>query len=455
MRTQSSYGQAAAPVRQQKQSQPHPRKRAVRATAGRVSLLVLLVTAFTLAGAANAFAISRDAVLARAQTWVDSPVPYSQSKYFGGYRTDCSGYASMCWQTGTSWATSSFYHVTHRIAVATLMPGDAMLKAGYHIRIFYGWVDTAHTQYVAYEQTGPNTKSSIKSMSGDLGYGYIPTRYNGITDSPASKNALKNSSFDVWASDDAVWWEPTGGDWRTSVVARRKDVYRTARNSLQLFNLGADPHAFTELSQIAPVSAATTYTLSAWVRTAAAPASLELRLAYLDAAGHTVAETRTTGAAWGLNASAFKQMTSTAVTPPGAVKAVVTMRLAGGTTAGGAVGNSAVLDDISLSRPQATITIKTSATTTYIGKTPVLSGSVTPTSAIGRVIVVYVQKPGVSRWSYSSNRAVYALGGAAAWQYKYYFKPGMTKGIYNFRADVPALPGYLGSSSPILSVRLK
>jgi photosystem II stability/assembly factor-like uncharacterized protein len=90
------------------------------------------------------------------------------------------------------------------------------------------------------------------------------------------------------------------------------------------------------------------------------------------------------------------------------------------------------------------ITIKTSAATTYIGKTPILSGAVTPNAMIGVNIVVYVQKPGKSYWTYSSNRTVYALGIGAAWQYKYYFKPGMTKGLYRFKAVAPA-PGFASS----------
>jgi Tol biopolymer transport system component len=91
------------------------------------------------------------------------------------------------------------------------------------------------------------------------------------------------------------------------------------------------------------------------------------------------------------------------------------------------------------------ITIKTSTTTTYIGKTPVLSGTVYPAKMIGVNIVVYVQKPGSARWSYSSNRTVYDLNGSPAWQYKYYFKRGMAKGIYRFKAVAPA-PGFASSA---------
>ena len=455
MQTQSSYGQAAMPAHQQQQSQSHPSRRPARAVFRRTPLLLLLTLAFTLLCAANAFAITRDTVLARAQTWVNNPVPYSQTTYFGGYRTDCSGYVSMCWKTGTSWSTRTFYNVSHRIAVASLRPGDAMLKAGYHIRLFYGWVDPAHTRYVTYEQTGPATKSSIKSMSSDLGAGYLPYRYNAIEDSPPSRDSLSNGSFNVWASGDPVWWAQQGPD-SEALVAQRKDVAKAGKFSLELINPDADTSRFVSLEQTAAVSADVTYTLSAWARTAGASRSLEMRLRYLNAAGVPVTDVRTAGSVWGIGNTGFRQMTLLTRTPPTAVTAWVTMRLAGGTDASGTAGNSAVLDELSLTRPQATITIRTSTTATYIGRTAVLSGSVTPTATIGSVIIVYVQKPGTGRWSYSSNRVVYALGDGAAWLYKYYFKPGMTKGIYNFRAEVPALPGYLGAASPTtVSVRLR
>jgi len=75
---------------------------------------------------------------------------------------------------------------------------------------------------------------------------------------------------------------------------------------------------------------------------------------------------------------------------------------------------------------------------------------------IGKNIVVYVKKPGKTYWTYSSNRTVYKLGGKAAWQYKYYFKPGMVKGYYVFKAVVPAWPGFLTSTSPTtVTIRLQ
>lgn len=41
--------------------------------------------------------IARTTIISRGQDWVDKHVPYSQSGTHDGYRTDCSGFVSMCW----------------------------------------------------------------------------------------------------------------------------------------------------------------------------------------------------------------------------------------------------------------------------------------------------------------------------------------------------------------------
>jgi hypothetical protein len=81
-----------------------------------------------------------------------------------------------------------------------------------------------------------------------------------------------------------------------------------------------------------------------------------------------------------------------------------------------------------------TISMKVSAKTATIGKTVTLSGAITPASAIGKNVILYVKKPGKSYWSYSATRVSYKLGSGAAWQYKYAFKKGMAKGTYQFKA---------------------
>jgi Tol biopolymer transport system component len=100
-------------------------------------------------------------------------------------------------------------------------------------------------------------------------------------------------------------------------------------------------------------------------------------------------------------------------------------------------------------------TIKTTSAKVRIGNAPILSGRVTPAALTGWNMVVYVKKPGKKNWSYSSNRTVYALGGNGAWYYKYTFKKGMKKGVYYFKANVPALPGFATSMSPTITIRLR
>lgn len=106
------------------------------------------------------------------------------------------------------------------------------------------------------------------------------------------------------------------------------------------------------------------------------------------------------------------------------------------------------------------ITIAVGSPTAFIGRTAVLSGTVTPHSTIGVDIVVYVQKPGGARWTYSSLRTVYALGATAAWRYGYTFKRGMTRGVYRFKAAVPApgsaaSPAFLASFSRTMAVTVR
>ena len=80
---------------------------------------------------------------------------------------------------------------------------------------------------------------------------------------------------------------------------------------------------------------------------------------------------------------------------------------------------------------------------------------------IGVNMVVYVMKPGKTYWTYSSNRTVYTFAGSpASWLYPYYFKPGMARGYYKFKAVAPA-PGFASSAgfgtstSSIITIRVR
>lgn len=129
------------------------------------------VTAETEEALSTACSISRAKILAsvsggrktaitRGFSWFDRNVPYSQSRYFEGYRTDCSGFVSMAWQLGTSYTTASFVSGGGESfllgSYGALRPGDALVRrrngAG-HIVMFLGWNDAAKTSACVIEQS--------------------------------------------------------------------------------------------------------------------------------------------------------------------------------------------------------------------------------------------------------------------------------------------------------------
>ena len=332
----------------------------VRVTRTLVVLLLPLAIAVTSLGASTALAIGRTTVIARAQNWVDKPGTYSQKKFRDGYRKDCSGYVSMCWKTGTSHSTRSFSKVTTRIRVSSLRPGDALLKKGEHIRLFYGWLDATHTDYVAYEAA--NDQSSIclvESIQDDLADGYVAVRYKKIANSPASSNLLKNPSFNVWGYHDSnsqipLWWQVYSAPDET-VVSQAMDAYHTSRSSVMLTNSSQDPAVSSEFSQSVGVTAGQKYRFKMWAATPCAPSALAMGIQYLDAAGQSIQSWRADGAMRDPDLdTSFKAMSFDSVAPAGAVRARVSLRLAGGVTPGSDgqyyAGTAAWIDDVSLTK---------------------------------------------------------------------------------------------------------
>ncbi len=147
---------------------------------------------------AEAHAIPRDEVIARAQRWVDLGVPYSQSSYFEGYRQDCSGFVSMAWRltwpngTPRSLATDTLPGVCIPITKDDLQPGDAIIRPKTpdcwgHAVIFGGWTSDARTHYWALEESGSHGGARIRETPypfwSSSGGGFAPYRYVGITES--------------------------------------------------------------------------------------------------------------------------------------------------------------------------------------------------------------------------------------------------------------------------------
>lgn len=111
---------------------------------------------------------ARQQVLNRAQTWIDQGgVPYSQSAYHEGYRTDCSGYASMALgldAPGLNTVGLADPSVSSKIAMADLVidaDGDNTTR---HVVIFVKWTDASKTSYVAYDQSyNSNTSKQVRN----------------------------------------------------------------------------------------------------------------------------------------------------------------------------------------------------------------------------------------------------------------------------------------------------
>lgn len=330
-----------------------------RRFAGRLLLLVAVSSALMALSSAPAYAITRSQVLARAQTWVDARVPYSQSASYPdtttGYRTDCSGYVSMAWKITSSsgaplsYTTSTLGQVSHQIAAAELQPGDAVLRAGSHVRLFGWWTDASHTTYVSFEEShsGTNASRYVQNIVSDVGYGYVPVRYNRIEDEPPPSNVLQNWSFEVWTNGKPDSWTFTTDS--AGTASQRNDWTHSGWSALGLTDPTADPARFAQVQQSVAALPNRSYTLAAWAISDRNPDGVQMRLQFLDATGASLAETYTTGARWATDFSgSMSQLILPSVSPSGTARATVTLRLCGGSWIGpgGGAGGSAVLDDV-------------------------------------------------------------------------------------------------------------
>ena len=134
--------------------------------------------------------ITRKEVIARAKNWWDRKVPYSQSAYAWDvnkgkkYRTDCSGFVSMTWKITSSRNTSTLDDIATKVAWANLKPGDMVLRAGHHVKLFEKWTSSAKTSMWIYEEGSTATDMDHETVS--VSYlkdnGYVPWKYKKIKD---------------------------------------------------------------------------------------------------------------------------------------------------------------------------------------------------------------------------------------------------------------------------------
>jgi MYXO-CTERM domain-containing protein len=108
---------------------------------------------------------ARRAAITRGFEWLDANVPFSMAGRREGYRTDCSGFVSMCLELSTPGQTTSTFGTsgsgTHRLpSYEDLVPADALVDAGHHSFIFLGWNDTNHSGMCVLEQS--STKNDMQ-----------------------------------------------------------------------------------------------------------------------------------------------------------------------------------------------------------------------------------------------------------------------------------------------------
>lgn len=136
----------------------------VRALVG-AGLVAALSAAALFSAPAPAEALTREQIIARARVWIAKRVPYSQSRYYRGYRQDCSGFVSMAWGLRTSYSTRTISKRARRIKITSLRPGDAVLVPG-HVSVFGGWKNKKKRTYYALEQTtwGSHAKLRVRKV---------------------------------------------------------------------------------------------------------------------------------------------------------------------------------------------------------------------------------------------------------------------------------------------------
>jgi hypothetical protein len=141
------------------------------------------------AGGARAEAISRGFA------WLDAKVPYSQKASHGGFRTDCSGFVSMCWNLKQSYTTADFAagNASNELlgSYEDLQPGDGLVRrqgGSGHAVLFVGWDDAKHTNACVLEEasTASDMQFGLRAVSSLKSQGFKAMRKDGMPDAQAT-----------------------------------------------------------------------------------------------------------------------------------------------------------------------------------------------------------------------------------------------------------------------------
>jgi hypothetical protein len=186
-------------------------------------------------------AITPSTILARAQSWVNEGVPYSQTNYWtdtnGIYRQDCSGYVSMA--LGLNTGSANNYGLTTEtlpeVATVTggtelasldaLQPGDIVDLTTTHVVLFASWASPGSIANI-FEESSPGTAAHYTTISVSylMDNGFWGYQYNNMVAGPSAPSSLMNVFFRTPTGQVGNdWWTPTSG-WVSQTLPGPADV---------------------------------------------------------------------------------------------------------------------------------------------------------------------------------------------------------------------------------------
>jgi FG-GAP-like repeat len=208
--------------------------------------------------------VTRRQIVQNALGWLAENVAYSQTNYSPGiadpstlYRTDCSGFVSMAWETdvrtdANNWnggyVTWTLPNIATRLpSVMDLQPGDILDNLAHHVILFTGWVDkaTGVFSYIAETEPGLNMQPvDSESVIGGTISGYpfnsfVPYTYENVVPSGAASTVtgdwdlngtvdlltIGNSTPNSVGSTVSLWQGAGNGRFRYGKPAELRDDF--------------------------------------------------------------------------------------------------------------------------------------------------------------------------------------------------------------------------------------
>lgn len=142
----------------------------------------------------------RAAVLSRGFEWLDANVPFDMDGRHDAYRTDCSGFVSMCHELGAPGKTTRQFgtpssHMYKLGGYNELVPADILVNPGHHSFLFLGWNDTSRSGMCVLEMA--STKSDmqfrVRITSTLKSEGFMALRTDALRDDTEFKDTTKDT----------------------------------------------------------------------------------------------------------------------------------------------------------------------------------------------------------------------------------------------------------------------